>query len=173
MAELGIRQPGGYLFRQLCGQHVAAFKEERMPVQALKERAAPTNMRDGGFPEAGYLLRRLVERTSAEASDAPLRLFQRTDERVDEIIFEAEIEGAQYYVVRSRPLAMSQVNLSPRERAIARLIAQGLPNKCIADILEISPWTVATYLRRVFIKLNVTSRAAMVARLVGENLLEL
>jgi DNA-binding CsgD family transcriptional regulator len=157
----------------LCGEDVTVFKEERMPVHALKERAAHADMRDGRFLEAGYLLRRLVESTTAEASDAPPRVFRRTDECVDEIIFAAEIEGAQYYVVRSRPLVMSQVSLSPREQAIARLIAQGLPNKCIADILEISPWTVATYLRRIFIKLNVTSRAAMVARLVGEHVLQL
>jgi two-component system, NarL family, nitrate/nitrite response regulator NarL len=57
------------------------------------------------------------------------------------------------------------------ELAIARLIAKGLPNKCIGDILEISPWTVATHLRRIFVKLGVTSRAAMVARLGEENLL--
>ena len=144
-----------------------------MPVHALKERAAHSTMLDSGSREAECLLQRLVEHTTAESSDSPPSVFRRTDERVDEIIFEAEIDGAQYYVVRSRPLAMSQVNLSPREQAIARLIAQGLPNKCIADILEISPWTVATYLRRIFIKLNVTSRAAMVARLVGENVLQL
>jgi two-component system, NarL family, nitrate/nitrite response regulator NarL len=31
---------------------------------------------------------------------------------------------------------------------------------------EISSWTVNTYLRRIFAKLGVTSRAAMVARLM-------
>jgi hypothetical protein len=46
------------------------------------------------------------------------------------------------------------------------LVADGLPNKCIGAVLEISSWTVATHVRRVFSKLGVTSRAAMVARLM-------
>lgn len=56
--------------------------------------------------------------------------------------------------------------LSPRERAIAKLIAQGFPNKIIGDKLGISPWTVATYIRRIFAKIGVTSRSAMIAALV-------
>ncbi|MGL5060774.1 MAG: response regulator transcription factor [Microcoleus sp.] len=64
-----------------------------------------------------------------------------------------------------------EFSLSPRERAIAQLVAQGLPNKCIAKHLNISHWTVATYVRRIFIKLGVCSRTAMVALLMKENLL--
>lgn len=55
--------------------------------------------------------------------------------------------------------------LSPREQEIVRLVAKGLPNKTIAAILDISPWTVATHLRRIFGKLSVRSRAAMIATL--------
>jgi len=35
----------------------------------------------------------------------------------------------------------------------------------IADVLNISSWTVCTHLRRIFAKLGVGSRAAMVAQL--------
>jgi DNA-binding CsgD family transcriptional regulator len=45
------------------------------------------------------------------------------------------------------------------------MVAAGYPNKTIASILEISSWTVASHLRRIFIKLEVSSRAAMAARL--------
>lgn len=57
--------------------------------------------------------------------------------------------------------------LSPREQEIARLVAIGYPNKTIAGILDISPWTVATHVRRIFNKLGVHGRPAMIAELAG------
>jgi hypothetical protein len=45
------------------------------------------------------------------------------------------------------------------------MVAGGHPNKTIASVLNISSWTVCTYLRRIFAKLGVNSRAAMVARM--------
>jgi len=64
--------------------------------------------------------------------------------------------------------------LTRREREIAVLVAQGHPNKVISYRLEISEWTVAAYLRRIYAKLNVESRAAMVYRCASmiENLLQ-
>ncbi len=49
------------------------------------------------------------------------------------------------------------------------MVARGYPNKTIAAVLEISSWTVNTYLRRMFAKLNVGTRAAMVAKVMGED----
>jgi len=59
-------------------------------------------------------------------------------------------------------------SLSPRELEIARMVAKGYPNKTIAAVLDISAWTVCTYLRRMFAKLSVSSRAALVARLLED-----
>ncbi|WP_235030723.1 response regulator transcription factor [Nonomuraea solani] len=56
--------------------------------------------------------------------------------------------------------------LTPREAEIARMVGKGFTNKEIAKVLEISTWTVATHLRRIFSKLEVSTRAAMVARLL-------
>ncbi len=42
------------------------------------------------------------------------------------------------------------------------LVALGKANKQIARQLHISEWTVASYIRRIFNKLGVDSRAAMV-----------
>jgi DNA-binding CsgD family transcriptional regulator len=81
------------------------------------------------------------------------------------IVAETTIEGGRYLLVRClvKP-GDALMSLSPRERDIIDLIAKGYPNKMIADLLEISTWTVGTHLRRVFAKFGVTSRAAMVAR---------
>jgi DNA-binding CsgD family transcriptional regulator len=56
--------------------------------------------------------------------------------------------------------------LSPREQEIVRMVSQGYPNKTIAAVLDISTWTVSTHLRRIFAKLGVRTRAAMVARAI-------
>lgn len=53
--------------------------------------------------------------------------------------------------------------LSPREREIVRLVAAGHTNKTIAVVLDISLYTVSTHLRRIFAKLGVSTRAAMIA----------
>jgi DNA-binding CsgD family transcriptional regulator len=57
------------------------------------------------------------------------------------------------------------VHLSARELQIAQMIAAGHSNKTIGYELGISIWTVSTHLRRIFAKLGVRSRAAMVGRL--------
>jgi DNA-binding CsgD family transcriptional regulator len=54
--------------------------------------------------------------------------------------------------------------LTPRELQVVELVAQGLSNKEIAGALRISGWTVSTHLRRIFAKLQVATRAAMVHR---------
>ncbi len=78
-----------------------------------------------------------------------------------------EIEGTIYVIVRIQEAPAdfdsSLTNLlTGRELQIVALVAIGLCNKQIASQLQISEWTVSSYLRRIFIKLGVDSRAAMV-----------
>ena len=89
------------------------------------------------------------------------------------MILDMQVDGVRCLIVRVPPqVDRCTLFLSPREREIARMVARGYPNKTIARVLEISSWTVGTYIRRVFAKLNVGSRAAMVARLMMEGLLK-
>lgn len=53
--------------------------------------------------------------------------------------------------------------LSPREFEIARLASNGLSNKQIALVLDISPHTVSTHIRRTFDKLGLHNRARLAA----------
>lgn len=55
--------------------------------------------------------------------------------------------------------------LSPRENEIAGMVGRGYTNRAIATELEISLYTVSAHMRRIFIKLGVGTRAAMVAAL--------
>jgi DNA-binding NarL/FixJ family response regulator len=54
-------------------------------------------------------------------------------------------------------------SLSPRERQVLQLVADGNENKQIARHLDIAEATVKTYLRGVFTRLDVSSRAEAVA----------
>jgi len=85
----------------------------------------------------------------------------------EEIILDIDVDDARYLLVRLPKAEQPRVQLSPREQEIVRMVAQGHSNKVMADVLSISTWTVCTHLRRIFAKLGVGSRAAMVARLMG------
>jgi DNA-binding NarL/FixJ family response regulator len=64
------------------------------------------------------------------------------------------------------------VSLSPRERQILALLADGQAEKQIAATLVISPKTVATHIQRLLPKLGVNSRAQAVAAAYREGLIE-
>lgn len=56
------------------------------------------------------------------------------------------------------------IELSPREREVLELLARGYLYKEIAEMLKISVQTVNTYIRRIYEKLHVRSRAQAVAK---------
>jgi DNA-binding NarL/FixJ family response regulator len=62
--------------------------------------------------------------------------------------------------------------LSPRERHIIQLIAQGQANRRIADILDISVKTVETHRFTAMRKINVTSLAGLVRYAIRNKLIE-
>jgi DNA-binding CsgD family transcriptional regulator len=101
------------------------------------------------------LIRKLVRRVEQEVN--------LQDNEGSTQLFRLVLDGSQYALFRW-PVDDNH-HLSPRETEIVRLVAQGLPNKCISEVLEISSWTVATHLRRIYAKLGVNSRAAMVNKL--------
>ena len=54
-------------------------------------------------------------------------------------------------------------SLTPTEKMVSRLVAEGLTNIAVARQLYISPHTVNTHLRHVFSKLDVPNRVALAA----------
>jgi DNA-binding CsgD family transcriptional regulator len=90
------------------------------------------------------------------------------------LIVETDQATHQTYTADAPPgsaLPQAQLDLlqtlTARELQIATLIAHGWSNKQAAAHLAISEWTVATHLRRIFMKLQVDSRAAMVYKCAG------
>ncbi|MBA3774028.1 MAG: response regulator transcription factor [Ramlibacter sp.] len=64
-------------------------------------------------------------------------------------------------------LQVRLADLTERERDVMRLVAEGLPNKLIADQLDISVRTVEVHRARVFDKMEVKSAVELVNALRG------
>ncbi|WP_281267903.1 LuxR C-terminal-related transcriptional regulator [Xanthomarina spongicola] len=75
---------------------------------------------------------------------------------------------------KTRERNLSDVNeLTLREQEIIRLIFKGLRNKEVAQQLNISILTVKTHLRNIYSKLDVSSRTAMINKILEKNLFTL
>jgi DNA-binding CsgD family transcriptional regulator len=61
--------------------------------------------------------------------------------------------------------------LTARERDVLALISQGCSNKRVARTLEISPETVKSHVKRIFLKLAISTRTEAVFRAVSLELL--
>ena len=61
--------------------------------------------------------------------------------------------------------------LTAREREVLAMISQGLSNKRIARALEISPETVKTHVKHIFLRLEVRTRTEAAFRALSLELL--
>jgi DNA-binding CsgD family transcriptional regulator len=131
-----------------------------MPGQSSARKEKPVTNSNTVVESLASLLQAIAENSPSKGHCSSV--FPSSDE-TEEILVDVELDGTRYVLMRLHRCE-ERVQLSPREQEIVRMIAGGHPNKVIADVLNISSWTVCTYLRRIFAKLGVNSRAAMVAR---------
>jgi LuxR family transcriptional regulator, maltose regulon positive regulatory protein len=110
---------------------------------------------DGG-PEVGTLLLRFQENARRTGVSGELLPY------VDNLI----IGWRELYQpdLTANPALKVVESLSPRERNILERIGQGQSNKEIARELGISPETVKTHIKNIFVKLAVEKRAQAVSR---------
>ncbi len=66
--------------------------------------------------------------------------------------------------------AMGRLPLSPQQREIALMIAQGRSNQEIGEALGVSGNTVAYHIKQLFLKLDVHDRAGAIERIAGAGL---
>jgi DNA-binding CsgD family transcriptional regulator len=110
------------------------------------------------------LVRGIVARLAASLGEDPAEPVPAVKGPSEHVLFDLDVDGERYLLIKIVPHEQGGASLSPREREIVRMVAHGHPNKVIAAVLNISAWTVCTHLRRIFAKLGVSSRAAMVAK---------
>ena len=84
----------------------------------------------------------------------------------ESIFSPAVAQRLSHFFAQSSPqtAALPFPDLTPRERDILRLIAQGLTNTSIADRLVLSPKTVRNQVSTIFSKLGVTDRAEAIIK---------
>jgi DNA-binding CsgD family transcriptional regulator len=135
-------------------------------VRQTTRQRGDTLRRSGEEAQLHSLLRALIARAAGGALSG---------HGTDRVILDTEVAGVRCLLIVRRPDALAALHagamLSPRELEVARMVAQGYPNKTIAAVLGISSDTVSTYLRRSFAKLGVHTRSAMTARLLEEELI--
>lgn len=76
-----------------------------------------------------------------------------------------------YLRPRPREMQGTEANLTPREREILVLIAQGTTTEEVADKLFINLQTVRSHIKNIYEKLQVHSRAQMVAKAFKDHLI--
>ena len=85
---------------------------------------------------------------------------------------ELSLDDAVTMVLRSRGArlrpATGWASLTPTEREVVALVAEGRSNPDVADRLFMSRSTVKTHLNHVFVKLGVATRAELAAAYVHE-----
>jgi len=108
----------------------------------------------------GSMLRRRGKRLEARTTlTAALETFEAVGARTWGDRARAELE-ATGMSVRRRATSTAD-GLTPQERNVARLVANGLTNREIAGRLFVTTNTVETHLRHIFQKLGVTSRTQL------------
>ena len=150
------------------GLLMAAGGEMRSAVACL-ERALEDHERVPMAFERGRTLlalgrtrrRAKFKRAARDALEEAVATFETMDARLW-----TELARAEYGRIGGRSPASDQ--LTPTERRVAELVADGLTDREVAAALFVTPKTVSTELSRIYRKLDVHSRTALAARLRSE-----
>lgn len=133
---------------------LTTFDEDELVFAALQAGAIAYLLKDATSEAIVEAIRLAARGRSTLAPDV-------TQKVITEFVRLSKLTGA-------RP-GVDQTDLSPRERDVLRLLAQGCSNKEIATGLGIAEGTVKNHLTNVFAKLGVKDRtqAALEARALG------
>lgn len=109
--------------------------------------------------------RTALQEAATAAADAAQRAFHYAETLDEALAALNRAEAAALVLPASSPLTepMPPAPLSPREKDVLALVAEGRSNKAIADALFVSPNTVKTHVASLLSKLHAESRAQLAA----------
>jgi len=148
--------------------------QERRPDQAVRLAAAAAALREAAHlpPQTASRTERYLAAARGLGQEAVRRLWAHGAGLDASTAVEfalaaprpaAEGSAAGAAPPRPEPRPASPGGLTPRERQIVTLIAQGRSNKAIAEELVISPATAARHVANILLKLGFSSRAQVAA----------
>lgn len=132
---------------------VTMYENPDYLLKALKVGAVGYVLKDSTQREFLAAVRRVLQGDSFINGDLTARLLQR-------------MSGEQ-----ARQSPTSTVRLTPREREVLQLLAQGQTNREIANALVISAGTVKVHIEHIIAKLEVTDRTQAAVRAIELGLL--
>jgi DNA-binding NarL/FixJ family response regulator len=136
------------------GRHGDQQPAHRAPVPADRE----------GLKRATLDARNALQEAALAAAVAAQRAFAYA-EKLDEAL--AALQRTETAAPALPPsAAISSESLSPREKEVLTLVAEGRSNKAIADALFVSPNTIKTHVASLLHKLHADSRAQLAAMAV-------
>lgn len=140
----------------------AAAREAYKRALSEHERSPEAFERGRTLLALGALERRAKQKRAArDALEAAVVIFEELGARL-------WVERARGELARIGGRAPATDELTPAERRVAELVAEGRTNREAASILVVSVHTVDSHLRRVYRKLGVRSRAELAHRFAEE-----
>jgi DNA-binding NarL/FixJ family response regulator len=139
-----------------------AHRHERTVLQPLGSRVFPSDRvaLTQAAVEAQHALREAAAAAATAAAHAR-SMAAMLDETLA-VLVEAETTSAEA-APRRIVAAPATVALSPREKEVLALVAEGCSNKAIAEALFVSPNTVKTHVASLLSKLHADSRVQLAA----------
>lgn len=79
----------------------------------------------------------------------------------------SEVNQAQSQQLKELPISVRELGLTPRQGEILQLILKGLPNKRIAQSLDLTESTVKEHVSAILNRLGVSNRVEVITKLRG------
>lgn len=156
LLDIGLRRGNGLRLVQTVKEECPEAKVIVMDLLPVHEDIAEfVHAGVSGFIMKDATLEDLVDTIRKVARGIPVLPPQMTSALFSQIAREAVSAG--------RPKTLEAVRMTPREREVINLIAEGKSNKAIARQLHISPHTVKSHVRNIMEKLTLHTRLQIAA----------
>ncbi|MGH2617340.1 MAG: response regulator transcription factor, partial [Thermomicrobiales bacterium] len=146
-----------------------------LPVRATRhDRRAEAGIagvphRHGALHRATVEARAALQDAALSAAGAAARARSLAEALDEALAILASVPLAESTLLRGNG-SVPAADLSPREREVLALVADGRSNKAIAEALFVSPNTVKTHITSLFHKMQVHSRAQLAATAARQEL---